>query len=251
MIYIHKTAHIFFQSLSRIIELYLIHNVSNEGIIITNDLTLGTEQDIWILNWLSFKKGIKKKNYIAIQTEPMQKRGVPEFKEWLNNALEIWDYADNLDIGYSKIWELQKEDSKEIDVLFYGALSERRLKLLNELIQKIPNVFIAQNITGFALERLLTKTKIVLCMFYYDYEDNDMSRIAPLVSKRNFIIAEECKQKKYSWLGECIITGKKEQLIDLCKQYLSQPMNRLKQTEQSYQYLLKNHPFKIKNIKSL
>jgi len=249
MIYIHETNHSFFKSLARVVKYYLqqsgiesaiIKNIASEDIDIT-------DENIYILNYISFKEGIRKKKYIAIQTEPLHCKDFKEYKIWLNNAIEVWDYSTNLHIGYSKIWKIEKEESKDIDVLFYGALNERRINILDNVKKTIPNIVILENIYGKNLEKTLIDTKIVLCFFYYDNLDNDMSRIAPLICKRNFLIAETCEHSNFNWLKECIVTSSVDKLGELCKYYLDNPAERLKQIDKSYDYLKNNYSFNIQN----
>jgi hypothetical protein len=233
MIYIHKTSNGYFQSLARAIQYQL--NVLNVACEITDDLS---KEGIWILNYYSYKSEIVKNQFIALQTEPDIRKHKP-YKEWLSKAVEVWDYSSNFQIGYSPIWELEKEEVKDIDVLFFGSINERRM----EILRTIPKVTIVQGIFGPRLDHILIKTKILLSLYYVDGIDNDMSRLAPLLSKQVFVICEESKDPKFDFLKQYIVTCKKEELKDQVQFYLDRPFKRIEWIQKGYNFIKNNYKF--------
>ena len=94
------------------------------------------EVGTWVLFFTSFKSGFHKKiksPYIVIQTELPEKtfERFPDYKIMCDNAVKVFDFSNNLKFGYSNIYREECESSKEIDVLFYGVLSDRRKKILD------------------------------------------------------------------------------------------------------------------------
>ena len=239
MYYIHHTNSHVFHTIAKVIAHELNYNCK-----ITTDLT--KKDGIWILFFDSFNNRVHKKisgPYIAVQTEPLHVQGTPEYLEYLSKALTVWDYTTNFKIGYSKIWECEFQQSKPIDVLFYGGINDRRMSVLS----KINNIEIVgpPNFTyGSQLwNDYISNSKIILSLAYYEPSNNDLFRIAPLLSNRCFVIAEKCNDEEFN-NNPNILTCDKDDIPQLCEYYLNNPLERLEWIDKGYEYI-KNNPIKI------
>lgn len=236
MYYIHHTNSLVFHSISKVIQYEL-----GDKCEITNDLS--KKNGIWILFYDSYYNNIHKlinSDYIAVQSEPLHVKGDNEYYEFLNNAIDVWDYTSNFKIGYSKIWETEYQQSKPIDVLFYGSLNERRLSVLN----KIKNVTIlngdSSNFGNSLWIDYIMKSKIILSVAFYEPSNNDLFRIAPLLSNRCFVISEKCNDEEFN-NNTNLLTCDKNDIPELCEYYVNRPIERLEWIDKGYEYIKKNH----------
>jgi len=235
MFYVHHTNSFVFHDIARVIENEMLDSCE-----ITTDLS--KSGGTWILFFDSFWNGVHKiikGPYIAVQSEPLHVKGSPEYLEYLDNAISVWDYTGNFKIGYSKIWESEYQQMKPIDVLFYGSLNERRSSILN----KINNVTILSGDTSCYGDSLwidyIAKSKIILSVAFYEPSNNDLFRIAPLLSNRCFVISEKCNDPEFN-NNPNILTCEKDEIPSLCDYYLNRPLERLEWIDKGYEYIKSN-----------
>lgn len=244
MIYIEKSHSYLFNSIARVISYEL--NLPNE---ITDDFS---KKGTWILFASAYTTQIYKNitsPYIVIQTEYYKQSNnldlrKSEYVEFLKNALFVWEFTDNFKFGYSIIHEIEFEESKPIDVLFYGSKNDRRL----ELLSKIPNVSILdgndRNSWFPNLWNHIRNSKIVLSIHYYIPSHNDLYRLAPLLSNSTFVIAEKTTDNHAFNNIEDIVIAEYDDIPKLCDYYLKHPQKRLYWKRRGYDYILRN-PVKI------
>lgn len=244
MIYIYKDKYPPFIQLANVISKEL--NCPYE---ITDDFS---KDGIWIVFFTVYlynREKLEGKKYIAVQTENInestflrRESNRENYKAFLNNAIDVWDYTENFKLGYSSYYEIEKENSKEIDVLFYGAMNPRR----DQLLKKIPNCKILNDGEEFfpKLWNMVLRTKIVVYVDFYEKSHTNTVRICPLLSNRIFFIAERSTHdpdiKDY-------VTAKYEDIPKMCEYFLSRPEERLEYIERGYNYI-KNNPVQIPKI---
>lgn len=237
MVLIHKTNSLTFHSIAKTIQYEM--SCKSE---ITDDLS---KNGLWILFNDSFYHDVHKKingNYIVVLSEPKHNINFTEYQDFIDGAIDVWDYTNNFKLYFSDSWKIQLEEIKPIDVLFYGSMNDRR----REILYQIPNIKIIES-TNFKAEQELwfdyiLKSKIIISLSHYDNSNNDLFRVAPLISNRCFVIAEKTVDEEFNnELG--IITCDKEKIPELCDYYLRNPYLRYSQIEYSYDI------FKEKKIK--
>ena len=245
MYYIHLTNSFVFHPVSKVIQ----HEIG-ENCEITNDLS--KKNGIWILFYDSYYNNVHKQincDYIAVQSEPLHVKGDSNYYEFLNNAIDVWDYTDNFKIGYSKIWESEYQQSKPIDVLFYGSLNERRLSILNQ-VKNIKIIGGSETNFGESLWMdYIMKSKIILSVPFYEPQNNDLFRIAPLLSNRCFVISEKCNDEEFN-NSPNLITCDKDDIPKLCEYYINRPLERLEWINKGYEYI-KSNPIVIPKNKKM
>jgi hypothetical protein len=198
MYLIHKQGG-YFNSISKMVE-----EVLEEPCLHTSN---PNENGVWVLFFTSFLSGFYKKikgDYIVIQTEPPEMifTRYPEYKIMCERAINVLDYSKNFNIRYSDSYRIEYEESKEIDVLFYGVLSERRKNLLDKI--NVPNKVILHKsppVAGVDLWKLINKSKIVLLInTHSSSQEFDWIRLSPLLSNKIFVIMEKNDNEKYDEL---------------------------------------------------
>lgn len=127
-----------------------------------------------------------------------------DYVELMRN-FELWDYShlnieylDSLgikakycEIGYasclSRIKPLEIED---IDVLFFGSLNERRLKIIDDLKKSGINVVVTSNLYGKERDDLIARSKLVLNIHFYAAKIFEIFRCSYLMANKKCIVSE-------------------------------------------------------------
>lgn len=238
---IDPTPHPYFRNLAKVLQ----HSLP--GSEITDDYT---KAGTWILNFVSFKNGVKVSGpYVALQTEQMDEKGSKAYRAWLKGAIEVWDWADNYFFGYSPVYRLQMEDAKDIDILFYGEMNERRGAVIREIdthCRLFAPVEIVHGEYGASVMQYVMRSKIVLSVHYYEKPQNDMPRIAPLLSVNAFVICEQTADPKFNALSDHLVIVEKEAIPETVGYYLARPLERLAWADKGTAWI-KQHPHGLKS----
>jgi len=128
-----------------------------------------------------------------------------EIYQWAKD-FQTWDYSERnilklqticskppkfFKIGYHKNLERIPTDRiKDIDVLFYGSTNDRRSKILNELAKE--NLVVKQVFGVYGKERddLISRSKIVLNLHYYNSKIFEIVRVFYLLINRKAVVSE-------------------------------------------------------------
>jgi len=156
-------------------------------------------------------------------------------EEYINlmRAHKVWDYsvrniewlaargvtARLLRLGYSpylnRVHNLEYQD---IDVLFYGALNERRINILQLLQEKGLNVVsISSGMTGVELDEYIGRSKVVLNLHYYSTKIFEIVRVSYLLCNKKAVVAEVGVSTEIEpEIKNAILSVPYEQLIEAC-----------------------------------
>lgn len=243
MIYIDPTPHPYFHNLA-----FVVQDSLKEPSQVSRDYD---QPGTWILNYVSFKNGVKVNGpYIALQTEQMDEKGSKEYRAWLAGAVGVWDWADNYFFGYSPVYRLQMEEAKDIPVLFYGEMNIRRAEVLTETRNAIKDcrgcIEVVHGEYGPGIMKYVMRSKIVLSTHYYSRTDNDMPRIAPLLSVNAFVICEKTDDPKFNALSDHLVIVEKEAIPKTVAYYLDRPLERLAWADKGTAWI-KQHPHGLKS----
>ena len=123
-----------------------------------------------------------------------------------SKGIIFWDYSNhNLDllltklnvkgrlfeIGFQKnLQRIKMNDNKEVDVLFYGSLNNRREKIINNLLKKNVKVKCLFGVYGKNRDDWIGKSKIVLNLHYYESKIFEIVRIFYLLTNAIPIVSE-------------------------------------------------------------
>ena len=123
-------------------------------------------------------------------------------------------------------------ENKEIDVLFYGSVSQRRKIILDKLIESGIKTVVVNSFNSIQeFESHILKTKIVLLISYLDeYRPIDYFRLNVLLSNNVFVIHEEIDESQFderSFHCNKVVYSKYENIIQTCKSYLSKTSQEL------------------------
>ena len=248
---------------------------------------INTDHDVSVMNDSLFfgifiAKQNMPKNYILYQMEEINIWcDDHDYIKRIMNANEVWNYGKedlelirdkynknvkHVPLGYSKTYEIMFEKNiknyiplgKDIDVLFYGEVTERRMRILNELHKRgikiyCPNIEYQKKIYFYGPSRdtLIKRSKIILSI-YRDSDDADIeiasnkrnfdhARVVHLISNKCFVIHESAHPDKLENGQEYKIPVIPfRNISDVIKHYLENDDERQMVIDRSYDNLKNN-----------
>jgi len=134
--------------------------------------------------------------------------------EWLSRDYlkllrchRVWDYSRynigqlqrlgicdlvHCPIGFSeRLCRFDPAPERDIDVLFYGSINERRLKVLDELVRTGLRVETLFGAYGEQRDVMIARSRIVLNIHYYPAKIFEIVRISYLLANRVCVVSEE------------------------------------------------------------
>lgn len=140
----------------------------------------------------------------------------PNYSTILNNAYVVWDYNKenveflkhkNIKALYrpvkhcTKLKKSWNNIHKDIGVLFYGNISERRSLILNNIAKKLTGVCglrVVQNVYGSKLEELIARSKIVLNIHAFEgYKNQEVVRMMLPLHNDITVLSEHSTNDEY------------------------------------------------------
>lgn len=136
-----------------------------------------------------------------------------------------------------------KSCEKDIDILFYGGVSDRRKYILNSLSKKHKVVNIIQPFTK--IYDYINRAKIVIVVhFYCEDLPVDYYRISSLVSNKIFFIHEDVQEEDKHLKEGGIIFSKYDDLTNTCDKYINMTQEERNIIAKNiYEYLKKNNTY--------
>lgn len=184
----------------------------------------------------------------------------PRYIELLKK-FRIWDYSqlnidylisrgvsriDKIDIGYTQSLETcTAADIQDIDVLFFGAMNSRRRNIEIRLRELGLKVTFVSNVFGQERDILISKSKIVLNIHYYDSKILEVVRLSHLLANKKCVISERGSEDEVNklWSQGAILCDYSE-IISNVLIYLFSDHNRRAQEEAGYKFICK-HPLAL------
>jgi hypothetical protein len=155
----------------------------------------------------------------------------------------LWDYsADNVDylqglgcravhvpLGYAEVLSrIERAPEQDIDVLFYGDLSPRRLKVLDALRATGVNLVVAADAYGEERDALIARAKIVLNIHNHDgIKALEAPRVFYLLANRKAVVTETKPDVPLDGdLRRAMLAAPYDGLVDACFALLRDPARR-------------------------
>lgn len=118
--------------------------------------------------------------------------------------VEVWDYsavniealgkmgiaAKLVEVGYMPSMQTIPEIEQDIDILHYGSVTDRRMKIINELTAIRAKVHFAFGCYGEERDRLIARSKIVLNVHFYESKVFEIARCSYLFANRKCVVSE-------------------------------------------------------------
>ena len=166
----------------------------------------------------------------------------------------IWDYSENnieflrgkdckrikkYQIGYhEKLFRIPQRDLKDIDVLFYGSINDRRKKLLNELKESGLRVKALFGVYGAQRDEYISRAKIVLNCHHYDAKIFEIVRVHYLINNAVTVVSEVDSETNIDSFWRNIIFGVPfDEIVQECVKLSNNDAYRKKISERAFSKL--------------
>jgi hypothetical protein len=249
------------------------NNIKNEVVTSFDPVKDETKNnDLWICIWTNGSFKIPKK-CITYNTEPLRVGSwMKDLSDKFNKSSLIFEYAGShmeiykeqnlldkvihIPYGYCEIHEelyrhyavCKSEKEKDIDILYYGALTPRRINVVNQI-----NKMCRENKYNFCVRdntlydykekaNLVSRSRIILSITRDEpdkYGTNDSFRLAYLISNKAFVLAEEIGDKLYEdeMKRAIIFYNGIEDLLNKIKYYMDNEVERLNIAQNGYNFM--------------
>jgi len=165
--------------------------------------------------------------------------------EWLTGAYlkllrrhRVWDYSRyniaqleqlgirdpvHCPIGFSeRLCRIDPAPDKDIDVLFYGSMNERRLQVLEALVSSGLRVETLFGVYGEQRDAVIARSRIVLNIHYYPAKIFEIVRISYLLANRVCVVSEESpSDSALASVQDGIVQAPYEGLAETCREMIA------------------------------
>jgi hypothetical protein len=175
---------------------------------------------------------------------------MPEFVD-LFRCYPNWDYSQaNIEyvaalglprptyvpIGYVPELTRIRPAAEDIDVLFYGMLSERRYAILRDLRDRGLRVKWLSGVLGAGRDAWIARSKIVLNIHYWDAKIFEIARVSYLLANRRVVVSERGADPTFECeLESGVAFADYDELVDRCVELLGDESTRSEFAERGYQ----------------
>lgn len=131
-------------------------------------------------------------------------------------------------LGYSEdLVRIKPAPVKDIDVLFYGSISERRAVILRKLFDEKINFVPLYGAYGSERDEYIARSKIVLNIHFFKECYFEPIRVGYLLNNGVFVISEESSNKEdENVMADCIAVCPYDKLVEKCMYYLAHEEER-------------------------
>jgi len=170
--------------------------LQKENVVVYNFEQFDTKSNWFNSSYVSLLKNKPYWDYSKTNIEALRKV-YPEAK-----ATHVpFAYDSSLDYTYVAR-DVFRVKPKDIDVLFFGSMNDRRAKVLDKIKSMGLNVQAVFGVYGPELSVLIHRSKLVLNMHYYDSSVFEAVRVIPLLASRVPVVSEKSiDDNDYSYLG--------------------------------------------------
>jgi hypothetical protein len=175
---------------------------------------------------------------------------MPEFID-LFRRYPNWDYSQaNIEylaalglprptyvpIGYVPELTRISPAAEDIDVLFYGMLSERRYGVLKDLHDRGLRVKWLSGVLGASRDAWIARSKIVLNVHYWEAKIFEIARVSYLLANKRVVVSERGADPTLEReLESGVAFADYDELVDRCVELLGDERARRKLAERGYQ----------------
>ena len=200
----------------------------------------------------NFLKGYRTIIYQLEQLSGPSMWRTPAAMDLLRSATVVWDYAQS-NIEYMRTFDIEAElvlptyhsdlatirhdVEKDIDILFYGSLNDRRTGILDALKGKV-RVVRMFGVYGQQRDDYIARAKIVLNIHFYESMIMEQVRLSYLLSNQVFVVSEVGADNPYE---NGLLTASYDRLVECCVEFLDMPLNRDLLAENGYTWM-QHHP---------
>jgi len=194
----------------------------------------------YIFSWQ--REAFQELPYIVFQLEPLgdfaenklrEMGREADYIEILRGARQVWDYSllnieylasigitntHYIPIGYSpRLQKIADKTPQDMDVLFFGTASSRRLEILEALRARGVNTGVLYGGYGAERDSYIARAKIHLNIHKDETLHLEQLRIAYLLNNKRFVISETSDHNPY---GDGVVFCDYKDIVERCLHYL-------------------------------
>ena len=162
---------------------------------------------------------------------------IAQLKQW---GIENVQYVP---VGYvPQMRRIKSVKNKNIDVLFYGSINDRRQKIIDSLEREGIKVEVLFGVYGEERDDYIARSKIVLNMHFYDAQVFEIVRVSYLLANEVFVISEKGgNPQEEEYFADGLVFSDYDNLLDCCLTYLEREKERKNIAQKGFD-LMKNRP---------
>jgi hypothetical protein len=139
-------------------------------------------------------------------------------------------------IGYVPELTRIPQAAEDIDVLFYGVLSERRYAILRDLRDRGLRVKWLSGVLGTSRDAWIARSRIVLNLHYWDAKIFEIARVSYLLANRRTVVSERGTDPTLEReLESGVAFADYDELVDRCVELLGDEQKRREIAERGYE----------------
>jgi len=144
------------------------------------------------------------------------------------------DGVKHVPFGFHEEMKTINDDAVEdIDVFFYGVITARRKKIIDELARHC-RVKTSFGVYGKRRDHFIARSKIVLNLRSGRTSVMEQPRVSYLLNNRRFVVTEDAADNPY---GDAVVAVPYEEIVDCCLHYLADNDGRKRMAERGYAFL--------------
>jgi hypothetical protein len=153
----------------------------------------------------------------------------------------VWDYStQNIEalrdqgvtniqyvpVGYTPELERIVDTPKDIDVLFYGSLNERRLQIIEQLRALGVGVTSVFGVYGAERDTLIARARIVLNVHFYESKIFEVVRVSYLLANGVCVLSEDGTDRLEDDFHGAVVFAPYSELVQRCLELLADDAGR-------------------------
>jgi hypothetical protein len=145
--------------------------------------------------------------------------------------------ASLLPVGYvPELTRISAHPTPDIDVLFYGSISERRRQVLLALEDAGLRVHVAFNVYGAQRDALIARSRIVLNLHHYPAQLFEVVRVSYLLANRACVVSERGRDAELESAFEGAVRfADYDGLVEACRALLADDWARAEQSRRGFE----------------
>ncbi len=170
-------------------------------------------------------------------TELMKRYPVWDYSPFNIQALaEAGIHATRCGIGYMPgLTRIAPAPLRDIDVLFIGAMNERRRQVLEAIGRTGAKTWAGFDLYGAQRDALFARAKIILNLHFYEAKLFEIVRVSYLLANRFCVVSETGLDKELeASFGGGVAFAAYDRLAETCHQLLADPAGRARIAEEGF-----------------
>jgi hypothetical protein len=160
----------------------------------------------------------------------------PKYRVWDYNHInqqvlsDEWNIkSEVLEFGYGPQLSILPSMPETIDIVFFGSMNPRRMKILHDLQSRGYSVAFLEAIVGSERDWLIAQAKVVLNVHYYESKRFELNRVFFLLCNNKLVVSEASGEPSEDepWASG-VVFAPYEDVVATVEYYLAHPEEREK-----------------------